>query len=124
MKQEYLLDSNVLIYLGHGNKKIARQLLRLKRPYFFSSVITYFEILYGCKTLEEKKLVKQYANDLAILDLRKEIIEAALELKEKKKLKFKDLLIAATAQMEGLTLVTADKDFKKIKGLKVKLLNL
>ena len=30
-------------------------------------------------------------------------------------------LIAATAQVEKLTLVTADKDFKKIKGLKVKL---
>lgn len=80
----------------------------------------------GAKTEGELEFLDKILRTFAPLDLNTKIALGAVRLEKKfpKKLKFKDLLIAATAQVEGLTLVTADKDFKKIKGLKVKLVKL
>jgi predicted nucleic acid-binding protein len=120
--EEYILDTNILIYLFEGRESIASTLLSLHREYFFTSVISHFEFLVGARSEAEEKEIRSKLKETAPLDIRLEIVEAAVKLQKQYKLKFKDLLIAATAQVEGLTLVTADKDFKKIKGLKVNLI--
>ncbi|MEK9159742.1 MAG: PIN domain-containing protein [Patescibacteria group bacterium] len=124
--QEYLLDSNIIIYYIKREPKIVALLKKLRREYFFISVITRIEVLMGAKTEGELEFLDKILRTFAPLDLNTKIALGAVRLEKKfpKKLKFKDLLIAATAQVEGLTLVTADKDFKKIKGLKVKLVKL
>ncbi len=126
MIQEYILDSNILIYLSKGDQKIEKKLSNLRREYFFVSTVSVVGVLIGEKDKAESERLKQMVRQFVPLDLRSEIAEKAVALahKSKKKLKFKDLLIAATALVEGLTLVTADKDFKSIPNLKLKLLSL
>lgn len=126
MTQEFILDSNILIYLSKGDQKIEKKLHALNREYFFISAVSVVEVLIGEKDKAEAERLKKMVHQFVPLDLRNEIAEKAVALahQSKKKLKFKDLLIAATALVEGLTLVTADKDFKSIAGLKLKLLSL
>lgn len=109
-----------------GRPEILNALEKLKREYFFVSVISHLEFLLGARSKKEEVEIKKKLNELVPLDLRRETVSEAVEVfkKNSKKLKFKDLLIAATAKNEKLTLITADKDFKTVKGLKVKLLKL
>lgn len=124
--QEYLLDSNILIYFSKKHPKVKKILNALHREYFFISTISSIEVLMGAPDEKEFKLLSELLHSFAPLELSSKISSEAVKLEKKfpKKLKFKDLLIAATAQVEGLTLVTADKDFQKIKGLKVKWMKL
>jgi predicted nucleic acid-binding protein len=110
-----LLDSNIVIRFANGDGKTIEALKALNVPYFFISIITYFEVKIGIKTQAEQKEVQQFLSNTVCLDLRKDIVDAALKLKTKK-LKFKDHLIAATALHEDLTLVTADRDFKNLEN--------
>ena len=57
------------------------------------------------------------------ISLDKKIVKEAVNLNKisKVKLKFKDLIIAATAKVYRYTLLTADQDFKKLEGVKVEL---
>ena len=121
--EEYLLDTNILIYSLGQNRKVNAALAKLKRGYFFVSVISDFEFLVGTKNEKDLKEAEEFLSHTVPLDLRRETVREALKLQRENpgKLQFKDLLIAATAKIEKLTLVTADKDFKSIKGLKVKL---
>ena len=125
MIQEYILDSNILIYYLKKDKKIRNTLTKLNREYFFLSTITHVEVLEGAKDKKDFKMIQEMLNRFVPLDFKRETAVAAIQLKmaSSKKLKFKDLLIAATALVEGLTMVTADKDFKGIPGLKLKLLS-
>jgi predicted nucleic acid-binding protein len=119
--KEYLLDSNILIYLLKNDSKTKALLKRLRREYFFISTISVTEVQWGARSQKDLKILKDFTRQFVPLDLRTAIAEQAVTLsKTQKSLKFKDLLIAATAQVEGLTLVTTDKDFKRIKDLKLK----
>lgn len=122
--EEYVLDTNILIYSLAKNQKINKALTRLKRDYFFVCVISDFELLVGAKTPLDEKDAKEFLDHCVPLDLKRETMKEALKLQRQNpgKLQFKDLLIAATAKIEKLTLVTADKGFKRVKGLKLKLL--
>lgn len=124
--REYLLDSNILMYFSQGNEQIKKSLENLNREYFFISSLSYVELLMGTKNKKEFQMLDDLLHQFAPLDIGIKIAKELVRLEKKypKKLKFKDLLIAATAQVEGLTLVTADKDFTKIKELEVKLLKL
>ncbi len=124
--QEYILDSNIVILYSKRHPKIIKLMKNLKKEYFFISVITSIEVLMGANTKGAFEDLNELLHTFAPLSLDTKIAHQVVRLEKKnpKKLKFKDLLIAATAQVEGLTLVTADKDFQKLKGLKVKLVKL
>ena len=124
--EEYILDTNILIYMLEGRGTINKTLNNLYREYFFISVVSCFECLEGAKNKKDHILIEQFLKTFVPLDLNFNTMKTALDLykKSQRRIKFKDLLIAGTAFEENLTLVTADKDFKKIKGLKVKFVNL
>jgi predicted nucleic acid-binding protein len=113
---KYLLDTNIIIY---GLKGVAAAL-----PYFdescYTSVITEIEIL-GVKGLskEEMKIRENAINFCSVITLSNPIKNLAIQLKRKHKIKVPDAIIAATAIVEDITLVTADKGFKNIQGLQV-----
>ena len=110
----YLLDTNILLYALKG--------IDVVRPYFdispSISVVTEIEIL-GVKDpladdLNIRETIIEYCQVIAFtIAIKKKTIE----LKREIKLAIPDALIAATAIERGLTLVTEDKGFKKIKGL-------
>ena len=123
----FLLDTNIIIYSIKGNERALKSLERIKDEPSLISVISKLEVLYGA--IKEKKSVQKVFEEVdvyAALAVDNAITLRAFEMMHKDgvNLKFKDLLIAATAKEHGFTLVTADKDFKKLKGIDVKLIAL
>ncbi len=85
------------------------------------SIITKIELLSW--VTEEKSLYQKieiFAEDSIIYPLSDEIASRTIELRRKYKLKTPDAIIAATALVNKLTLLTDnERDFKAIKGLKI-----
>ena len=110
----YLLDTNILLYALKG--------IDVVRPYFdispSISVVTEIEIL-GVKDLlaDDLNIRETIIEYCQVIAFTTAIKKKTIELKREIKLAIPDALIAATAIERGITLVTADKGFKKIKGL-------
>ncbi|MEO6547613.1 MAG: type II toxin-antitoxin system VapC family toxin [Ferruginibacter sp.] len=109
-----LLDTNILIYAMKGLADV--------RPYFdtdpFKSVITEIEIL-GVKALPatEIKIRETLIEYCTVVPLTSKIKQKVSSIKKQIKIPVPDAIIAATAIEGELTLVTADKGFKRIKEL-------
>lgn len=118
MKQlGYLLDSNILIYLLGEEEELIDRISLYKDYEWAMSIISHFELLNGARKQNmDFETMAEFLEEFQVLPFDEEISLAAVRLGEKKKtkrnLKFKDLIIAATAQQYGLTLITADRDFK------------
>jgi predicted nucleic acid-binding protein len=67
----------------------------------------------------DKKSLRLLLDDCTIIDLTTEIKNLAIEIKQRNKIKLPDALIASTAIIMQIPLVTADQDFKKINGLEI-----
>lgn len=119
----YLIDSNILIYALQG-----RFDLDFKNVDCFAiSTVSRLEILVGSKKHNlSVSYLESFLDRFKNFDMDRAIVREAVGIHSVavKKLKFKDLVIAATAKLENLTLLTADSDFKNLPGLKVKMLNL
>ncbi|MFN0213081.1 MAG: type II toxin-antitoxin system VapC family toxin [Saprospiraceae bacterium] len=121
-----LLDTSVLIDYFRKTKKVNSFFVELTDRYdlFVVSVITKFEIYIGC-TESQKAFWDTIFENVAVLPLDNACIEGAirtqLQLKKvNKQIDFPDLLIAATAQQNGLQLATLNtKHFSRIEGLEV-----
>lgn len=111
-----LLDTNIIIYAMKGLSSV--------RPYFdnapFISVITEMEII-GVKDVSDKEMkTRETAIEFcSIIPFSNKIKERAIAIKKIVKIPLPDAIIAATAIEETLTLVTADKGFKRIKDLQL-----
>ena len=68
--------------------------------------------------------VRNLLNGFEIVNLNELIKDITIFLKQRYSIKSFDAIIAATAKAFDLPLVTADKDFKKIKDIDVVLLDL
>ena len=78
------------------------------------------EILGVKEITEQEANIRQTAIDFCItIPFTNTIKNKAISLKRLVKIPLPDAIIAATAIAEGLTLVTADKGFKRIKELQL-----
>lgn len=124
---KYLLDTDVVIDHLRRKKILTEQLLNNGTI----SIITLGELIYGAyKSAYPQKSLITLKEDLAILDFEviniNEMnvaefgrIKADLEIRGERLDDF-DLLIASTALVNNLVLVTRNKKhFKRIKGLKL-----
>ena len=119
---DYLLDTNVLIYIMQGNPNV-RYFAQLDT--FIISVIAEMELLGKYKINPvEKNIVSEMLKDCYILDLDVFIKQKAIEIRQQHKVKLPDAIVAATAIQKGLSLVTADKEFQKIIDLDIILITL
>jgi len=117
----YLLDTNAVIYYFKGMQKAVAvfKLLEDANEDINLSVITKIELLSFDNEDELKNIDRLLANS-RIFSLDDEIVDKTIEVRKKYKLKLPDAIIAATAMINNLTLVTHNKkDFKKIRGLKI-----
>ena len=120
------LDTSVLIDYLRKTKKASTLFVELAGRYdhFAVSVITKFEIYIGC-TESQKLFWDAIFENLAVLPLDNACIETALNIQQQlkkvsKQIDFPDLLIAATAQQNGLPLATLNtKHFSRIDELDV-----
>ena len=75
--------------------------------------------LVGYKNIstKEEQQISELLNDLSIIALNNRIKEKYIDIRKTHGLKLADAIIAATAIVFGFPLITADKQFKVVKGL-------
>ncbi len=120
-KSEYLIDTNSVIdYLGNKLPSSGKDLMDLiidKKP--IVSVISKIEVLGYNSPKEHYKVLEEFISDCTILNLNEEVVNVCIEIRKKYKTKLPDALIAATAIVHDLVLITRNiSDFKNINELK------
>jgi len=119
MGKRYLLDTNtVLDYMGNklprNGKKLIAQIIDEEINF---SVINKIELLGFSKV--EQDLI-DFVTCSNIYPIDDTIVDKTIEVRSLYKIKLPDAVIAATALVTELTVITRNtKDFKKIKGLEV-----
>jgi predicted nucleic acid-binding protein len=112
-----LLDSNIIIYL---NTPFRNSILeKIQDNDIFVSWISYAEVI-GFPDLKEtdRNVFENFFREITKLDVSEFVIREAARLRQLRKLSLADAIIAATAILQDLTIVTANtKDFKKLKEL-------
>ena len=111
---KYLVDSNIIIY-HLNNNAIASDFLENNHQDIAISQITYIEVLSFPFNKEELDLVHTLLCTFKILDLTENISKQAVQNRQTKKIKIPDNIIASTAMVHQLTLVTRNtKDFTQL----------
>jgi predicted nucleic acid-binding protein len=111
---KYLLDSNILIY-HLNNESIATQFLIKHQSECAISQITFMEVLSFDFSIDDEKAVKELLDTFLLLDVTKQISLQAIKNRTVKKIKLPDNIIAATAMISQLTLVTRNvSDFNAL----------
>ena len=125
----YLIDTDIIIFALRGDKNVLTKFEENKNLPISISMITYAELIFGAKRSqnEQKNMIKvNHIRDIyAIEDLNEGVMEVFADVKAKMfekgiRIEDMDLLIAATAIYNELTLVTNNtKHFENIPNLKL-----
>ena len=121
---KYLWDTNTAIYyLQKLFPPLAEQFIDelLMREIPVISAITEIELLCW-KTATEKDLniLRNFIKDAYVIELEQTIKEKTADLRKMYKIKLPDAIIAATALIYNLTLITRNtNDFKMIDSLRI-----
>jgi len=117
---QYLIDNNVV-------SDYLMDVYAEKTMYFISdvinripniSVITEIEALSWLAPDEiYETIIKEFIKNANILPLSKKVVAECIKIRRSKKIKTPDAIIAATAIVYDLTLITNDNDFKNIRNL-------
>jgi toxin FitB len=114
-----LLDSNILIYAANQRMPEIEAMVTSAE----NAVASVAQIeVYGFPGLkaEEKAALDVLFRRLTVHPLDTEVIERAITLRQQRKMRLADAIIAATALVHGLPLVTRNVgDFKHVAELKL-----
>lgn len=128
MEKQYLLDSNICIYILRGKKGIADHLRQVGWENCYISEITVAELLYGAECSdtpeENKKAVRSFCSDIQVLPITVVLGEYA---RQKAILRRKgiliddfDLFIGCTAITFNYVMVTENvKHLERIEGISI-----
>ena len=123
MGKRYLLDSNTVIdYIGGLYSDNARQWLNeLIDEEIIVSVITKIEVLsFDPDKDDNYPILIEFFEASEIFELSDEIVNKTIQVRQKQKIKLPDAVIASTALINGLVLVSRNtKDFKNIPDLEI-----
>ncbi|WP_017293318.1 type II toxin-antitoxin system VapC family toxin [Geminocystis herdmanii] len=125
---DYLLDTNIVSFIIKDNLQILQKIKDIKEQNnkIFISCITYFEIRRGFLAIDAPKQRERFnkfsqnypiilLDDLAILEKAAQI-HANLRLRGLP-IQTEDILIASTAIIKDLIMVSNDSDLTRIEGL-------
>lgn len=109
-----LVDTNIIIYLSR--RELELDTFVTDRSHLYISVITYMEALgFQFRSKQEEQTVRAICNQFETISLNDDIVEKVITIKQNKKIKLPDAIIAATAIYSKLDLITANvDDFKNI----------
>lgn len=109
-----LLDTNVVLCLLKGDDELEAL---LQGSTVFLSVITKVELLsHPALDRKGEQVIRELLNAVKLMEFTPEIQERTIQLRRRTKLKLPDAAIAATAAFLGVQLITADKQFVKLKA--------
>lgn len=104
-----LVDSNIIIYAALPEHDALRQFIAEHAPAV--SAISYVEVLgYHRLNVAEREALEAFFAAARILPLSDVVLDHAVQLRQQKKMSLGDALVAATAVVHGLTLVTRNTD--------------
>ena len=112
-----LVDSNILIYAGQPAYPQVRRFIAVHAPAV--SGVSYVEVLgYHDLDDEERQYLEAFFRLAHVLPLSQPVLDRAVALRQQRKMSLGDALVAGTALVHGLTLVTRNtEDFQWIEGL-------
>lgn len=112
MGHKYLIDSNVIIYFVNNElpQKSLPKIKMILRESFIISTISNIETLgwYNISEKEQAKLAT-FLTNATVIYIDKLIEQKAIEMRQQKKMKLGDSIIAATALVNNLTIVTRNE---------------
>ncbi len=114
-----LIDSNIIIYAARPDA--LKLLSYIETRDTFVSAISYVEVL-GFSRLNnaERRWFKNFFDNADLLPISQSVLDEAVRLRQQRAVKLGDALIAATALVHHLELVTHNiSDFSWIAGLRV-----
>ncbi|MEA2095970.1 MAG: type II toxin-antitoxin system VapC family toxin [Candidatus Cloacimonadota bacterium] len=124
------LDTNIITAFLKNNLRVVQRVSDYLELFekLTINIISYYEILRGLKDLGNKEKLKRFESFIQeneLVSIRKETVEKAAEIyaylkKEGNLLEDADILMASTAIVEDLVLITNNiKHFKRVKGLRI-----
>jgi len=120
MGQRFLIDTNVIIdytsnlIAGNGTAFVEN----IFNTAFNTSVVVKIEVLGYNDAPAKMQLLEEFLSSATIYPLDDAITQKTIELRRIKKIKLGDAIIAATALVYGLVLITRNiNDFKNINGI-------
>lgn len=121
-QSQYLIDTNAVIdYLSQKLPLTGMEFMNKiidKVPNI--SVISKIEVLGFNAPEQHYQLLANFMHDATILDLTNSVVDVSIDIRKKYKTKLPDAIIAATALVYDLVLLSRNiSDFKNIHGLKV-----
>ncbi len=121
-QQQYLIDTNAVI--DFLSNKLPETAMYFMNDIFDDvpniSVVTKIEVLGFNAPDEHYQLLTNFINDTIVLDLSEKVVDECIMIRKKYKTKLPDAIIAATAMVHELILITRNiSDFNSIEGLQV-----
>lgn len=119
----YLIDSNIIIYFLSSTTPpdVIENIKKVLSSPFSISIITKIEVLGWKKHSENSfKITKELFRYGGVIPVYNNIAGEAINLKRGSSIKLPDAIIASTAIISNLILVTRNvNDFKFVKGIKI-----
>ncbi len=122
MGKEFLIDTNVLIYvLANFFPENREKLEDILENSFNVSIVSKVELLsYNKLSSTEIEKIREFLAEANIHFIDENTAEKTIEVRKKYGLKLPDAFIAATAMIKNFALVTRnEKDFDKISELEI-----
>jgi predicted nucleic acid-binding protein len=122
MELKFLLDSNAVIdFLGAKYPAEGMNLVNGAVDDIPNiSIISKIEVLSYKTSDEEYELLQSFCKDTLVIELNDDIVSKTIDLRIQYKLKTPDAIIAATALVYNMILITRNiNDFGKVKGLMI-----
>ncbi len=115
--KNYLLDTNILIYYFNGEMEdnVKSKVSELMRKSFHISVISKMEFLGFPFNPQEREQAIQLIEFAVLKPLNDDIVQRVIDIRQQKRIKLPDAIIAATAMEYSSVLVTRNtKDFNSL----------
>lgn len=124
MAVKIFLDTNATIHLLKGNREVIEAIAGAENIQI--SVINELEFKsFSRLSLNDTKLFDDFASIITVLDLKASdmvLKNRIIEIRNAYNMKLPDAIVAASAIIYDAELVTADKGFRKVKEITLRLL--
>ena len=113
MNDRVHLDTNVVVMAMGGDKRLSA-LVHGRYP-LISFVVEMELLCYPLQSAEEQARMRAFLKDVRVMDMDERVRSEAVKIRKEHKLKLLDAIVAATARVDRIALLTAEKQFMRLK---------